>query len=758
MVADTDTNTNNTSQTEATQTESTPETKIKDTDKTPKTESTIQENVTEEKQESVSEDVSETKPDSQEVAEKVELKSEEDVEKPFDWSRIEEYEDYSIEEKEKLLSIYSEKISTINEKDILNGTITEITPREVVVNINYKSDGIISTSELKYLEKLKVGDTIEVLVEQRENRQGQLVLSHKKARTIKSWERINEVYDTGEIIKGYVKSRTKGGLIVDIWGIDTFLPGSQIDVKPIKDYDLFVDKYMDFKVIKINKEFNNIVVSHKVLVEEGLESQRQEIIHNLEKGQVLEGEVKNITDYGVFIDLGGVDGLIHITDLSWGRVKHPSEIVEMDQKLNVVVLDFDYAENKKRIALGLKQLQDHPWKGLDTRLKVGDIVEGTVVVVADYGLFLEIEHGIEGLLHISEMSWSQYTETMQDKMKVGEKIKVLVQSLEYEDRKMSLSLKRLTEDPWKNITTKYPINSKHNGKVINYTNYGVFIELEHGIEGLVYISDLSWLKKVKHPSEVVKIGNDIDVIVLAIDEENRKLSLSHKHIEEDPWKELEETFQEGSIHKGMVTELNDKGAIILLSYGLEGFAPKKHLYDTDGNLLKNETEYEFKVIELNSASKKLILSHTQIVVDAKRREESKEKKEKSKERIETQRNVRNIKKNVEKTTLGDLTALSNIKSDIFEQQSKTQKETPKTTKKAVKTTEKASSKTETVEKEEVKKTVAKKTTTKKKEATDDKSDTVEKKTKKVTPKKATAKKEKTDEEGEKSTKKDTTKG
>ena len=554
-------------------------------------------------------------------------------------------------------------INTISEKDILQGLITEITPKEAVINIGYKSEGTIPLSELKYIEDLKVGDSVDILIEEREDKQGQLILSHKKARTVKAWEKINDIYEKGEVFKGLVTSRTKGGLIVEVWGIDTFLPGSQIDLKPIKDYDVFVQKTMEFKVIKINKEFNNIVVSHKVLVEEGLESQRQEIIANLEKGQVLEGVVKNITDYGVFVDLGGVDGLIHITDLSWGRVNHPSEIVELESQINVVVLDFDYSENKKRIALGIKQLQDHPWEGLDQKVKEGDILEGTVVVVADYGVFVEIKHGVEGLLHVSEMSWSQYPDA-KAVYSVGEKIKVMIQRLDHEEKKMSLSVKRLTTDPWENIEEKYPIGSKVHGTVINYTNYGVFVRLEEGVDGLIYISDLSWLKKIKHPSEVVKLGQEIEVVALSIDKENRKFSLSLKHMEENPWLALAETFSEGTIHTGTVTDSDEKGGIVLLPYGIEGFVPKKHLFDEDGKVLENEMEKEFKVIEFSAENKKLILSHTQIHREKQRKEETEHKKQVTKKAIETKKTVRKVQKSVEKTTLGDLKAFSDLKTEL----------------------------------------------------------------------------------------------
>ena len=502
----------------------------------------------------------------------------------FDWDAYENGESNIGRSRDELTHAYEESLNSIKDKEVIEGTIIALNKREAVVNIDYKSDGIIPMSEFRYNPDIKVGDTVEVFIENQEDRKGQLILSHKKARASRSWERINAALENNEIIKGFIKCRTKGGMIVDVFGIEAFLPGSQIDVKPIRDYDVFVGKTMEFKVVKINEEFKNVVVSHKALIEAELEAQKREIISKLEKGQVLEGTVKNITTYGVFIDLGGVDGLIHITDLSWGRVKHPSEVVELDQKLNVVILDFD--NEKKRIALGLKQLQPHPWDALDPDLKVGDKVKGRVVVMADYGAFLEVAPGVEGLIHVSEMSWSQHLRSAQDFLKEGDEIEAVVLTLDRNDRKMSLGIKQLKADPWENIETKYPIGSRHTAKVRNFTNFGVFVEIEEGVDGLIHISDLSWTKKIKHPSEFTQIGADIEVEVLQIDKDNRRLSLGHKQLEENPWDVFETIFTVGSVHEGTIVEMLDKGAVVALPYGVEGFATPKHLTKEDGSAAK----------------------------------------------------------------------------------------------------------------------------------------------------------------------------
>ncbi|MDE6240198.1 MAG: 30S ribosomal protein S1, partial [Muribaculaceae bacterium] len=509
----------------------------------------------------------------------------------FDWEAYEKGETAGEKTREELTKTYDESLNTVKDKDVIEGTIIALNKREAVVNIGYKSDGIIPMNEFRYNPEIKVGDVVEVFIENQEDKKGQLILSHKKARASRSWERINAALENDEIIKGYIKCRTKGGMIVDVFGIEAFLPGSQIDVKPIRDYDLFVGKTMEFKVVKINEEFKNVVVSHKALIEAELEQQKREIISKLEKGQVLEGTVKNITAYGVFIDLGGVDGLIHITDLSWGRVNHPSEVVELDQKLNVVILDFD--DEKKRIALGLKQLQPHPWDALNPDLKVGDKVSGKVVVMADYGAFLEIAPGVEGLIHVSEMSWSQHLRSAQDFMKVGDEVEAVVLTLDRDDRKMSLGIKQLKNDPWENIETKYPIGSRHTAKVRNFTNFGVFVEIEEGVDGLIHISDLSWTKKIKHPSEFTQIGADIDVEVLAIDKDNRRLSLGHKQLEENPWDVFETIFTVGSVHEGTIVEMLDKGAVVALPYGVEGFATPKHLVKEDGSQAKVDEKLNF---------------------------------------------------------------------------------------------------------------------------------------------------------------------
>ena len=532
----------------------------------------------------------------------------------FNWDAYENGESVASASHEELEKAYDNTLNKVNDREVVDGTVIAMNKREVVVNIGYKSDGIIPLSEFRYNPDLKVGDTVEVYIENQEDKKGQLVLSHRKARATRSWDRVNAALENEEIIKGYIKCRTKGGMIVDVFGIEAFLPGSQIDVKPIRDYDVFVGKTMEFKVVKINQEFKNVVVSHKALIEAELEQQKKEIIGKLEKGQVLEGTVKNITSYGVFIDLGGVDGLIHITDLSWGRVSDPKEVVELDQKLNVVILDFD--DEKKRIALGLKQLTPHPWDALDANLKVGDHVKGKVVVMADYGAFIEIAPGVEGLIHVSEMSWSQHLRSAQDFMKVGDEVEAVVLTLDREERKMSLGIKQLKSDPWETIEEKYPVGSKHTAKVRNFTNFGVFVEIEEGVDGLIHISDLSWTKKVKHPSEFTQIGADIDVQVLEIDKENRRLSLGHKQLEENPWDVFETVFTVGSVHEGTIIEMLDKGAVVALPYGVEGFATPKHLVKEDGSQAQLDEKLEFKVIEFNKDAKRIILSHSRIFEDA----------------------------------------------------------------------------------------------------------------------------------------------
>ena len=583
----------------------------------------------------------------------------------FDWNAFENEAGLYDQPKEQIAEQYGKSLSNIAVGETVEGTVTEINKREVIVNIGYKSEGVIPASEFRYNPELKVGDKVEVYVESVEDKGGQLVLSHKKARQLKSWERVNEAMEKDEVIKGYVKCRTKGGMIVDVFGIEAFLPGSQIDVKPIRDYDMYVDKTMEFKVVKINQEFRNVVVSHKALIEAELEAQKQIIMSKLEKGQILEGTVKNITSYGVFIDLGGVDGLIHITDLSWGRVNHPEEIVSLDQKLKVVILDFD--ENKKRIALGLKQLVPHPWEALDPNLKVGDKVKGKVVVMADYGAFVEIAPGVEGLIHVSEMSWSQHLRSAQDFLKVGDEVEAVILTLDREERKMSLGIKQLTADPWENIEQKYPVGSKCTAKVRNFTNFGVFVEIEEGIDGLIHISDLSWTKKIKHPGEFTQVGADIEVVVLEIDKENRRLSLGHKQLEENPWNEFESQFAVDSIHKGTVTEVTDKGAIVSLGENIDGFAPAKQLVKEDGTTLKAGETADFKVIEFSKATKRITLSHTRIFDDAKRAEVAAEKAEKKAAAEATKSSVKKIQASVEKTTLGDIAGLAELKKQMEEQ-------------------------------------------------------------------------------------------
>ena len=579
----------------------------------------------------------------------------------FNWEAYENGDAVSNVSREDLEKAYDNTLNKVNDREVVDGTVIAMNKREVVVNIGYKSDGIIPLSEFRYNPDLKVGDTVEVYIENQEDKKGQLILSHKKARATRSWDRVNAALENEEIIKGYIKCRTKGGMIVDVFGIEAFLPGSQIDVKPIRDYDVFVGKTMEFKVVKINQEFKNVVVSHKALIEAELEQQKKEIIGKLEKGQVLEGTVKNITSYGVFIDLGGVDGLIHITDLSWGRVSDPREVVSLDQKLNVVILDFD--DEKKRIALGLKQLTPHPWDGLDPNLKVGDHVKGKVVVMADYGAFIEIAPGVEGLIHVSEMSWSQHLRSAQDFMKVGDEVEAVILTLDREERKMSLGIKQLKADPWETIEEKYPVGSKHVAKVRNFTNFGVFVEIEEGVDGLIHISDLSWTKKIKHPSEFTQIGADIEVQVLEIDKENRRLSLGHKQLEENPWDVFETVFTVGSVHEGTIIEMLDKGAVVALPYGVEGFATPKHLVKEDGSQAQLDEKLEFKVIEFNKDAKRIILSHSRIFEDAAKAEEKAEKKA-AKKASSKKEETPMIQNQAASTTLGDIDALAALKEQL----------------------------------------------------------------------------------------------
>ncbi len=582
----------------------------------------------------------------------------------FDWEAFEN-DGVSAADKAAQQAAYEGTLNNVNDNEVVDGTVTAINDREVVVNIGYKSEGIIARSEFRYAPDLKVGDTVEVYIENQEDKKGQLVLSHKKARQARSWERVNAALDNDEIVQGFVKCRTKGGMIVDVLGTEAFLPGSQIDVKPIRDYDTFVGKTMEFKIVKINQEFRNVVVSHKALIEAELEQQKKEIISKLEKGQILEGTVKNITNYGVFIDLGGVDGLIHITDLSWGRVSDPKEIVQLDQKLNVVIIDFD--DEKKRIALGLKQLTPHPWDALDPNLKVGDKVKGKVVVMADYGAFIEIAPGVEGLIHVSEMSWSAHLHSAQEFMKVGDEVEAVILTLDRDERKMSLGVKQLREDPWEKIDEKYPVGSKHTAKVRNFTNFGVFVEVEEGVDGLIHISDLSWTKKVKHPSEFTKIGEPIEVQVLDIDKENRRLSLGHKQLEDNPWDKFEEQFTQDSIHEGKVIEVLDKGAVIALEGGVEGFATPKHLVKEDGSQAQLGETLEFKVIEFNKEAKRIILSHSRIFEDVARAEAKAAKKAESaaKKAARPQKEQAPVIKNVAAaTSLGDIDALAALKEKM----------------------------------------------------------------------------------------------
>jgi small subunit ribosomal protein S1 len=581
----------------------------------------------------------------------------------FDWSGLGKGEDiYSKEDRASQEAAYAETVNAIQENQVLSGEVISKSKREVVINIGFKSEGIISVSEFRYNPELRAGDRVDVYVESQENKQGQLVLSHAKARALTAWNRVNLALETDEIIKGYVKCRTKGGLIVDVFGIEAFLPGSQIDVKPIRDYDVYVNKTMEFKVVKINNEFKNVVVSHKALIEAELELQKKEIIGKLEKGQVLEGTVKNITSYGVFIDLGGVDGLIHITDLSWGRINHPEEIVKLDQKINVVILDFD--NDKKRIALGLKQLQSHPWDALNTELKVGDKISGKVVVLADYGAFIEIAPGVEGLIHVSEMSWSQHLRSAQDFLKVGDSVEAEILTLNRDERKMSLGIKQLNQDPWQQVAQKFPVGSKHSAAVRNFTNFGIFVEMEEGIDGLIHISDLSWSKKIKHPSEFAKLGDKIDVVVLEIDVDNRKLSLGHKQLEENPWDVFETMFAVDSVHQGTIIDLQDKGAIVSMTYGVEAFAPKAQLVKEDGSTAKADEALDFKVIEFSKEAKKIVVSHSRVYKEATAEETKATAAAKAKTaapKAAAKKATKEVENKQEKTTLGDLDVLSNLK-------------------------------------------------------------------------------------------------
>lgn len=581
----------------------------------------------------------------------------------FDWDANDKgFGNYSEAERAKLEAQYADTFNQVNQGEIIEGTVVSINNKDVVLNVGFKSDGLVSLSEFRDLPELKIGDKVDVFVESQEDANGQLVLSRKRAKTQKSWEAINEALENDAIITGFVKSRTKGGLIVDIKGVEAFLPGSQIDIKPIRDYDIYVGKTMEFKVVKINHEFKNVVVSHKVLIENDLENQKSEIVAKLEKGQVLEGTVKNITDFGVFIDLGGVDGLLHITDISWGRIEHPKEVLALDQTINVVVLDFD--DEKKRIALGLKQLSEHPWESLDTALEVGSKVKGKIVTVADYGAFLEIIPGVEGLIHVSEMSWSQNLRSPQEFLKVGDEIEAQILTLDRDERKMSLGIKQLTPDPWKNITERYPVGSKQTAVVKNMTNFGVFVELEEGIDGLIHISDLSWSKKINHPNEFTKVGETLEVVVLELDEENRKLSLGHKQLEENPWDTFETIFTEGSIHEGTVIKVGDKGDIVALQYGVEGFCPSKHSVKEDGSSLKVDEVTSFKIIEFNKENKRLVISHSRIWEEEKeeaRKEESSNRKKDAKAESSA---VKKVKDSVEKSTLGDLDVLAQLKEQM----------------------------------------------------------------------------------------------
>ncbi|MEN5087533.1 30S ribosomal protein S1 [Sphingobacterium faecium] len=581
----------------------------------------------------------------------------------FDWDASDKgFGNYSEAERAKLEEQYAGTFNQINQGEIIEGTVVSINSKDVVLNVGFKSDGLVSLSEFRDLPELAVGDVVDVFVESQEDANGQLVLSRKRAKTQKSWEAINEALENDAIINGFVKSRTKGGLIVDIKGVEAFLPGSQIDIKPIRDYDVYVGKTMEFKVVKINHEFKNVVVSHKVLIENDLENQKSEIVSKLEKGQVLEGTVKNITDFGVFIDLGGVDGLLHITDISWGRIEHPKEVLSLDQTINVVVLDFD--DEKKRIALGLKQLSEHPWESLDKDLAVGSKVKGKIVTVADYGAFLEIIPGVEGLIHVSEMSWSQNLRSPQEFLKVSDEIEAEILTLDREERKMSLGIKQLTPDPWKNIVERYPVGSKQTAVVKNMTNFGVFVELEEGIDGLIHISDLSWSKKINHPNEFTKVGEKLDVVVLELDEENRKLSLGHKQLEENPWDTFETIFTIDSVHEGTVLKVGDKGDIVALQYGVEGFCPSKHSVKEDNSALKVDEVASFKIIEFNKENKRLVISHSRIWEDERAEARVEEFNARKKEAKVANNAVKKVKDSVEKSTLGDLDVLAQLKEQM----------------------------------------------------------------------------------------------
>jgi small subunit ribosomal protein S1 len=582
----------------------------------------------------------------------------------FDWDNTGRgFDSYKTEDMAKMEAMYDKTLHTVAEHQVTMGKVIAMTSKEAVINIGFKSDGLISLSEFRHMPDLKIGDEVEVYVETQEDKNGQLVLSHKRARALKSWERVNASLEKDEVIQGFVKCRTKGGLIVDVFGIEAFLPGSQIDVKPIRDYDVFVGKTMEFKVVKINNEFKNVVVSHKVLIEEELETQKMEIMSKLEKGQVLEGTVKNITSYGVFMDLGGVDGLLHITDISWGRITHPEEVLKLDQKINVVILDFD--EEKKRIALGLKQLTSQPWDSLNAELKVGDKIKGKVVVIADYGAFVEVIPGVEGLIHVSEMSWSQHLRSPQDFLKVGDEVEALILTLDREDRKMSLGLKQLVPDPWGQIIEKYPVGSKHKAKVRNFTNFGVFVELEEGVDGLIHISDLSWSKKIKHPSEFTKIGEEIEVVVLEVDAETRRLSLGHKQLEDNPWETYETIFKVDSIHEGVVGKVTDKGAVVTFpAYGVEAYAPYRHLIKENGAAAKQDETIDFKVLEFSKDQKRIMVSHSRINEDQLSGKKVAEKNEKEKEESQTGKTIKKMNDKMEKSTLGDLGVLSGLKSDM----------------------------------------------------------------------------------------------
>lgn len=588
----------------------------------------------------------------------------------FDWDNTgKAFEIYKTEDREKLELLYDQKLNQVLEREIVMGFIIGLTSKEAVVNIGYKSDGLIPLTEFRHMPDLKAGDQVEVYVETAEDKNGQLILSHKKARAMKSWERVNESLEKDEVITGFVKCRTKGGLIVDVFGIEAFLPGSQIDVKPIRDYDIYVGKTMEFKIVKINQEFKNVVVSHKVLIENELEKQKIEIMSKLEKGQVLEGTVKNITSYGVFMDLGGVDGLLHITDISWGRISHPEEVLKLDEKINVVILDFD--DEKKRIALGLKQLTSQPWESLDQNIKQADRVKGKVVVLTDYGAFVEIIPGVEGLIHVSEMSWSQHLRSPQDFLKVGDEVETVILSIDRDEHKMSLGLKQLSDDPWGAILVKYPLGSKHNAKVRNFTNFGVFVELEEGVDGLIHISDLSWNKKIKHPAEFTKIGEELNVIVLEVDVENRRLSLGHKQLEDNPWDAYETVFTVGSAHEGVIGKVTDKGASVMFAaYGVEAFAPYRQLSKEDGTVAKEHETLEFRVIEFSKENRRIVVSHSRVFDEKAHEVKKAESAEKDSVQQTTAKAVKKLKDTQEKSTLGDISALAALKSSMEENEKK----------------------------------------------------------------------------------------